>query len=174
MKPISARSSLAPRPVKSRKPEPEIFGARSKSSRPRRVAISQWGRGSKSKSRGSPPVRTCWFWAASRPGGPQGSGRVGGRGGGAPGVLAGLLPARDLLAGRVAARLELLGLVQQREAALLQIVEALEVDRHALEGDAGLHPLAVGAKEFGIVHGLVAPAASPAIAPGPAGAPVRA
>src|SRR5439155_11102598 len=75
-------------------------------------------------------------------------------GGDRPGrVAAGLLEPGDVLARRVAPGLELLGLVQQREPALLDLVEGREVELYALEGDAGLDPVAVLAEELEIVHG---------------------
>src|SRR5439155_16063814 len=52
------------------------------------------------------------------------------------GGIARLLAPRDLLARRVAPRLELLGLVEHGEAALLDLIETLEIRRHALEGHA--------------------------------------
>ena len=74
---ISARSSRAPHPVNSRKPEPAILGARSKSSSPS-ASRSPSGAAARSRtSRGSPQVRTTWFCAASRPGGTEACGRFG-------------------------------------------------------------------------------------------------
>ncbi len=77
MKLMSARSRRAPMPVNSRKPEPEIFAARSKSRSPRFVARSQCGFGAKSNVRIVPHVRTTWFCVASEPGGTEGCGRFG-------------------------------------------------------------------------------------------------
>ena len=54
---------------------------------------------------------------------------------------------------RVAAGLQLLALVEQRQAALLDLVEAAQVHLHALEGDAGFDLVAILAEELEIVHG---------------------
>ena len=69
MKLMSARSSCAPAPISTAKREPAIFVARSKSMMPSSVPSSQCAFGSKSKTRGSPHVRTTDISArrSSRP-----------------------------------------------------------------------------------------------------------
>jgi hypothetical protein len=72
----------------------------------------------------------------------------------ASGVLAGFLELRDVLARGIALGLELFGLVQQRQSAFLDLVETRQVQRGALERDAGFDLVAVLAKELEIVHGI--------------------
>jgi len=72
----------------------------------------------------------------------------------AGGVGSGLLELGDVLARGVPPGLQLLGLVQHRQAALLELVEAREVQLDALQCDAGLDLVPVLAQEFRVVHGV--------------------
>ncbi len=77
MKLMSARSSRAPVPRIRVKRDSAIFTPRSKSRMPRAVPTSQWGRGSKENSRGSPQRRTSRLEFSSRPTGTDSWGMLG-------------------------------------------------------------------------------------------------